>query len=46
MQEVKVQYESEISDWRAKYEELLSLINKAKIDASNLKQDNKQLTAR
>ncbi|XP_023342853.1 lamin Dm0 isoform X2 [Eurytemora carolleeae] len=44
MQEVKVQYEAEISDWRAKYEELLSHINKAKIDASNLKQDNKQLT--
>lgn len=46
MRELKVQYEGEINDWRVKYEEILALLNKAKIDGSNLKQDNKQLSVR
>lgn len=43
MQEVKIEYEREIDDWRLKYEEILSLLNKAKSESGSLKQENKQI---
>jgi len=45
MHEVKVEYEREIEDWRFKYEEILSLLNKANAEATGLKQENKQVNA-
>jgi len=40
---VKSKYESEIGDWRAKYEDSQSIIAQMKIEINNIKQDNKQL---
>jgi len=45
LEEMKSHYEVEINDWRVKYEEILTQLNKSKIDANNLKQDNKQLNS-
>jgi len=46
LQELKSHYEVEISDWREKYDEMASLYNKAKHEATSLKKDNKNLTDR
>jgi len=43
IEELKYAYEAELVDWRSKYEEVLSLLNKARIDVNNLDQDKKKL---